>query len=160
MVYNLALQYVQNIEDAEEISQDVFLSVYNSLDQFKQNAQISTWLYRITINKCLDFIKAKKRKKRFSFFTSIFQDKSNEIKHDISNFDHPGVLLEHKEALAELFDMINQLPDNQKTVLILNKIEDKKIPEIAEIMQLSNKAVESLLQRAKSNLSKKIESNK
>jgi RNA polymerase sigma factor (sigma-70 family) len=160
MVYNLALQYVQNIEDAEEISQDVFLSVYNSLDQFKQTAQISTWLYRITINKCLDFIKAKKRKKRFSFFTSIFQDKSNEIKHDISNFDHPGVLMENKEALEELFTMINQLADNQKTVLILNKIEDKKIPEIAEIMQLSNKAVESLLQRAKSNLSKKIESNK
>lgn len=61
-VYNLALQYVQNIEDAEEITQDVFVNIHLSLAQFKYNAELSTWIYKITINKSLDYIKMKKRK--------------------------------------------------------------------------------------------------
>ena len=71
LVFNLALQYVQNTEDAEEITQDVFLIVHEKLEAFRMEAKVSTWLYRITINKSLDFIKAKKRQKRFSFFTSL-----------------------------------------------------------------------------------------
>jgi RNA polymerase sigma-70 factor (ECF subfamily) len=72
MVYNLALQYTQNIEDAEEVAQDVFVSIYNSIDKFQANSKLSTWIYRITINKSLDFIKAKKTKKRFAFITNLF----------------------------------------------------------------------------------------
>jgi len=59
MVYNLALHYVQNIQDAEEITQDVFVSVYQSLAKFKESSTISTWIYRIAINKSLDYIKSK-----------------------------------------------------------------------------------------------------
>jgi RNA polymerase sigma-70 factor (ECF subfamily) len=66
-VYNTVLSYVQNIEDAEEITQDVFLEVYRSSENFKGESSLSTWIYRIAINKCLDFIKYKNRKKRFAF---------------------------------------------------------------------------------------------
>lgn len=156
LVYNLALQYVQNIEDAEEITQDVFLAIHSALGSFQEQSNIATWIYRITINKSLDFIKAKKRKKRFAFLTSIFFAGSNEIEHDLPNFNHPGVELENKEALAALFVKINLLPDSQKTALILNKIEGQSVSEIAVIMQLSTKAVESLIQRAKKNLAQKI----
>lgn len=156
MVYNLALNYVQNIEDAQEITQDVFVTVYQSIDSFQETSSMSTWMYRITINKCLDFLKAKKRKKRFAFFTSLFFDDSNDLKHNPSEHNHPGILLEHKEALDNLFKKINELPDNQKTALILHKIEQKSQAEVAEIMNLSRKAVESLIQRAKTNLSKNI----
>lgn len=156
LVFNLALQYVQNYEDAEEISQDVFVSIHQSIGSFNENSKLSTWIYRITINKSLDFVKAKQRKKRFGFLTSLFYDDSNDVKHDAPHFDHPGVQLEDKEGLANLFKHINQLPDNQKTALILSKIEQKSQAEIAELMNLSPKAVESLVQRAKTNLSKKI----
>ncbi len=159
LVFNLALQYVQNYEDAEEITQDVFVSVHISINDFKGQSSVKTWVYRITINKSLDFIKAKKRKKRFGFFTSLFHEESGEVKHDSPNFNHPGVQLEHKEALAELFKHINDLPDNQKTALILSKIEQKKQAEVAEIMNMSSKAVESLIQRAKTNLLKKIDNS-
>ena len=159
LVFNLALQYVQNTEDAEEITQDVFLSVHEKLDAFRQDAKVSTWLYRITINKSLDFIKAKKRQKRFSFFTSLFHEETGEIKHQSHDFDHPGVLMEQKQELNNLFTLINQLPDNQRTALILMKIEEKTQAETAEIMNLSPKAVESLVQRAKTNLSKKLNSS-
>lgn len=67
MVYNVALNYVQNIEDAEEITQDVFLKVHESLASFKKNSTIKTWIYRITINQSLDFLKKKKAKKGFIF---------------------------------------------------------------------------------------------
>jgi len=149
-VYNLALQYVQNVNDAEEITQDVFLSAHKSLDKFRNESNHSTWLYRITINKSLDFLKAKKRKKRFFWFTSELSE------NDSIEFEHPGVLIENKEETAFIFSCINELPDNQKTALILNKIEQLPLAEIAGIMELSAKAVESLVQRAKTNLSKKI----
>jgi RNA polymerase sigma factor (sigma-70 family) len=156
MVYNLALHYLQHKEDAQEITQDVFVIVYQSLATFKEESAISTWIYRITINKCLDFIKAKRRKKRFAFITSLFFEGSSDLKHNPSEFNHPGIQLEDKEALENIFKQINQLPDAQKTALILHKIEQKTQIEVAVIMKLSPKAVESLIQRAKSNLSKKM----
>lgn len=156
MVYNLALHYLQHKEDAQEITQDVFVTVYQSLATFKEESAISTWIYRITINKCLDFIKAKRRKKRFAFITSLFFEGSSDLKHNPSEFNHPGIQLEDKEALENIFKQINQLPDAQKTALILHKIEQKTQIEVAVIMKLSPKAVESLIQRAKSNLSKKL----
>ncbi|MFZ1256581.1 MAG: RNA polymerase sigma factor [Saprospiraceae bacterium] len=156
MVYNLALNYIQNIEDAQEITQDVFVTVHQSINSFQEASSLSTWIYRITINKCLDFLKAKKRKKRFTFLISLFSDGSNDLKHNPPDHNHPGILLEDKEALDNLFKKINELPDNQKTALILHKIEQKSQVEVAEIMNLSPKALESLIQRAKTNLSKKI----
>jgi RNA polymerase sigma factor (sigma-70 family) len=155
-VYNLALQYVQNTEDAAEITQDVFVSVHESLEKFRSEAKVSTWIYRIAINKSLDFIKSKKRKKRFAFFTSLFYDNGTEINHNYNNFNHPGVQLENKESLKKLMQWIDELPDNQKTVIILSKMEQKSQAEIAEIMALHIKAVESLMHRAKQNLLKKI----
>ncbi len=155
-VYNLALQYVQNKEDAEEITQDVFVKVHENRHRFKQQSDIKTWIYRITINTCLDFIKARKRQKRFGIFQSLFNGFGNEPLRELSEFNHPGVILEHKEATAKLFRLINQLPDNQKTALILAKIEDKTHKEIAAIMELSEKAVESLIVRAKKSLAQKI----
>ncbi len=159
LVYNLALQYVQNCEDAEEITQDVFVTIHQTIHQFKELSKISTWIYRITINKSLDFIKAKQRQKRFAFFTSLFFENTNQIKYDTFNFDHPGILLENKEGLQHLFYLINQVSSNQKTALILSKIEQKSQAEVAEIMNLSVKAVESLIQRAKTNLKEKLKDN-
>ncbi len=157
MVYNLSINYLQNHEDAQEITQDVFVAVYRSMDKFRNESSISTWIYRITINKCLDHIKASKRKKRISFFTSLFGGEISE--NTFSAFDHPGILLEQKQAMERLFRCINGLPDKQKTALLLSKTENMSQAEIAEVMGLSVKAVESLIQRAKSNLSEILRKN-
>lgn len=157
LVYNLALKYVQNQEDAEEITQDVFVKIFQSISSYRNDASMTTWIYRITINQSLDFIKSKNAQKR-SIFLRPFQQllKSDAIFHQ-SNFDHPGVLMESKEEVKYIFNCINQLPDQQKTTLLLQKLEHKSQKEIAEIMQCSPKAVESLVQRAKSNLKKIME---
>ena len=151
MVFNLALQYVQNMEDAEEITQDVFVKVFDNLNTFKKQSSLKTWIYRMTINQSLDFIKAKKAQKR-NFLSSLFSINDSNFKFQPSNFNHPGIELEQKEACQKIFEAINQLSDNQKTALILLKIEDKSQAETAEIMNLKVNALESLFQRAKNNL--------
>ncbi len=152
-MYNLALQYVQNIEDAEEITQDVFLSIYQSIEGFREESKLSTWIYKITINKSIDLINKRKRKKRFAFLTSLFNSEDNDLINEPAHFNHPGVQLENKEALQKLFELINQLPQKQHYI---TKIEQKSLIETAKIMELSPKAVESLLHRAKVNLQKKL----
>jgi RNA polymerase sigma-70 factor (ECF subfamily) len=151
MVYNLAINYLQNIEDAEEITQDVFVQIFHSLDKFEQNATYKTWVYRITINKCLDHLKAKKRKKRIAFLSSIFNS-DGKIIHDSIEFIHPGSIMEEKENLKILFQCIDELPDNQKTSFFLSKIEGLSNKDISEIMKASISSVESYLFRAKQNL--------
>lgn len=154
LVYTVALNYLQNIEDAEEITQDVFVQLHQSLGKFNEKSSLKTWIYRITINKCLDFIKHKNSKKRFFIFGKKL--KSDYEILNISNFEHPGIALENKEKSEILFAVINELTENQKTAFILSKIDGLSNPEISEIMQLSISSVESLIFRAKTTLKEKL----
>ena len=156
MVYNTVLSIVQNDEDAEDITQEVFVQVHQSVSSFKSDSKFSTWLYRITIAKALDHEKRKKRKKRFAFVQSLFGEKGETQYHPIE-FNHPGVQLENKEKAGELFKVLQQIPNNQRIAFTLNKIEGLNNEEIAAIMNTSFYAVESLLARAKTNLKKKLE---
>ncbi len=157
MVYNVALGHTGNVEDAEEITQDVFVKVHQKLDTFNEDAQVSTWIYRIVVNTSLDYLKAKKRKKRWAFMSSIF-DKETETSMP-KEFNHPGAQLESKEALSKIYMALDQLNERQKSVIILAKVEGKSQKEIGEIMEMSPKAVESLLQRAKKNLAEILKQN-
>ncbi len=154
LVYNVALNYLQNIEDAEEITQDVFIQLHKSITNFQNNSTLKTWIYRITINKCLDFIKHKNSKKRFFIFGTK-SDSEFEM-HKVSDFEHPGILMENKEDAEVLFTIINQLNDKQKTAFVLSKVDGLSNPEIAAIMQLSISSVESLVFRAKATLKEKL----
>ena len=151
MVYNTALGIVQNEEDADDITQEVFEQVYISIGSFKGESKLSTWLYKITISKSLDHIKKKKRKKRFGVVQSLFGGSDVE-KYSPVEFNHPGVQLEQKERASELFAALKQLPDKQKIAFILHKVEGQSYQEIAEIMNKSLNAVEALMSRAKANL--------
>jgi RNA polymerase sigma factor (sigma-70 family) len=155
-VYNTVLSYLQSVEDAEEITQDVFLEVYKNIENYREEAKISTWVYRIAVNKSLDFLRYKNRQKRFAFLTNLFQEDSNELAHDAPNFVHPGIILENKEKSVYLFKALNQIPEAQKTAFILIFIEQLSYQEAAEVMDSSLKGVESLVQRAKKNLRLKL----
>jgi RNA polymerase sigma-70 factor (ECF subfamily) len=153
-VFNLAISYSQNRQDAEEIIQDVFIEVFRSIDSFKGDSNISTWIYRITVNKSLDFIRYTKRKKRFAVITSLFNRETGEQIIEHSDFIHPGIEMEQKELSKYLFQAIEKLPESQKTAFLLSKIEGLSGAEISEIMKLSLSSVDSLLFRAKQNLKK------
>ncbi|MGZ3931950.1 MAG: RNA polymerase sigma factor [Bacteroidia bacterium] len=155
-VFNISLNIVQNSEDAEEITQDVFVEAFRSLSTFEARSSLGTWLYRIAVNKSLDLLRARKRKKRFAFITRLFHPESGEALHEASHFDHPGAELEKKERTRILFEALEGLPEHQKTAFVLSQIEHFPQKETARIMGLSEKAVESLIQRAKANLRKKL----
>lgn len=156
-VYNTVLSFLQDKHDAEEVTQDVFVEVFQSANQFEGNSLVSTWIYRIAVNKSLDRLRYKKRKKRFAFITSIFHPDSGALKQDNPYFEHPGVLLQNKENAAILFMAINKLPEQQKTAFLLSYIEDIPRKQVADMMNTSLKSVESLLQRAKANLRVELE---
>jgi RNA polymerase sigma-70 factor (ECF subfamily) len=155
-VYNTCLSYMQQQAEAEEAAQDVFVEVYHSASKFQGKSSVSTWVYRIAVNKCLDRIRYKSRQKRFAFVSSLFHKDTGELIHDIPSFEHPGVLTENKEKSAMLFAAIKQLPENQQTAFLLKQVEGLPQKDISTIMNLSEKAVESLLQRAKANLRKEL----
>lgn len=149
LVYNLSLHYLQNPEDAQEATQDVFVKIYNKIEGFNNNSSLKTWIYRITINHCLDVIKSKNRKWR-TLFTREAEN------NDSVDFDHPGIKMESKEAVEKIMSHINDLPQNQKTALILKGIEGLSQKEIASILNINEKALESLLTRARANLKSKL----
>lgn len=154
LVFNLALNYVNNTEDAEEITQDVFVKIYDKIHSFKHQSELKTWIYRITINHSLDFIKAKQRKKRWFLITD-----DSKQSFEIADTSHPGIDLEQKEAVEKILKSIASLKEEQKSVLILLKIEELSQAETAEVMNISIKAVESLFQRAKKSLRQILDQN-
>jgi len=153
-VFNTALGMVQHEADAEDIAQEVFIKVYRSIGDFKKEADLFTWIYRITVNRCLDYLRSKQRRKRFGFITSFFGVDNDE---GVKDFDHPGVQLDKKQDAAMLFKVMQQLPNNQRTAFVLSKVEGLSYQQIADVLDISSAAVDSLLQRAKQNLRKMID---
>lgn len=157
--YNTVLGYVQSDEEAEEVVQDTLIATLNGIDKFKSESSLKTWVYRIAINKSKDALKYRKRQKRYAKVVSLSKSNdSNQNDMEIVNFVHPGIKLESKEQMQLLFKGINQLPDKQKEALVLAKLEQISMKEIAVIMETTPKAVESLLSRAKSNFKMYLES--
>ena len=153
-VYNTCLSHLQHAGEAEEATQDVFVEIHKSSGEFKGNAAVSTWVYRITVNKCIDRIRHRNRQKRFAIVTSIFSKETGALLHNPPEFNHPGVVYENKEKAVKLFSAIRQLPENQQSAFILKQVEGLSQKEVAGALDMSEKAIESLLQRAKANLRK------
>jgi len=156
-VYNTALGYLQNSAEAEEVMQDVFVKIYQSAARFEGKSSVSTWIYRIAVNQSLDRLQHRQRQKRFGLVGSLFRRDSLQPSIEVPHFDHPGVILEKQENARILFKAIETLPEQQKTAFLLSFVEDLPRQEVADVMQLSLKAVESLLQRAKANLRTRLD---
>lgn len=154
--YRTAYSYLRQDEEAEEITQDVFLEIYRSAKSFSAKSAVSTWVYRITINKSLDRLRYLKAKKRFGFIFSLWDDEQTNTIENIPDPYDPAIGPEKKEALTILLSAIEKLPANQKTALILTQFELLKGKEVADIMCITEKAIEGLIQRAKANLRERL----
>jgi len=150
-VYHTCFVMLRNREDAEDVAQEVFLEIHRSLEKFRGESSLSTWIYRIAINRSMDFLRMKNRKKRSLF---AFLPKSNDemVQLQVSNTHHPLALMEEQERNNMLNKAIDQLPDRQRIAFNLAKVEGLKQDKVAEIMDTSVASVESLLIRAKRNL--------
>ncbi len=152
MVYTVALGFLQNKEDARDVTQEVFITVFTKLGKFRGESLLSTWIYRITINKCLEFV----RKHRKSHNRELVSDLYLE---EIKGEGREEVLknLMSRENLQLFADALNSIPARQKTAFILSRYRDMSQKEVAEVMRIGEKAVESLLQRAKKGITRYLD---
>lgn len=154
-IFNLCLSIVPNNEDAEDISQEAFIEAHKNIHLFREGAHIKTWLYRIAINKCYDYLKWSKRKKRFAIMQPLFNREDEPIEIP-SDFQHPGITLENKEHAKVLYAALETLPENQNTAFVLFEIQGMSYKEISDTMKVTVSAVEALLFRARAALRKKL----
>jgi RNA polymerase sigma factor (sigma-70 family) len=149
-VYNVCLSFLGNQEDAEDLAQEVFLTLFEKIEGFRSDATLSTWLYRVAVNKSLEHIRKMKSLKRWGGVKAFFT--GEQTTHHPVNFDHPGILLENKEQAHILMQHVSQLAENQRIAFTLHKLEGMPYAEIAEVMKVSLSAVESLMFRANQGL--------
>ena len=139
-----------NQEDAEDLSQEVFVEIFLSIVDFKGQSKLSTWIYRIAVGKCLDEIKKRNRKKRITQFSRFLG--IDFISQTMAGGLRPDDTLENTESLGQLTAALESLPKNQRIALTLSKLDNHSNSEVAEIMNISVTAADSLIYRAKQNL--------
>jgi len=157
LVVNTCFGLVHNPEDAEDIAQDVFIEVFRSVHKFRADSKISTWLYRIAVNRSLNFIRDNKQRKWAQSVENVFTLKKGKLSSMSSRETvSPDTEMEDSERAKLLHKTIDSLPQNQRVAFTLNKYEDLSYKEIAAVMETSVSSVESLIHRAKKNLQKKL----
>jgi len=156
MVYATCFRLVRSQNDAEDLSQEVFLECFRSLHLVQKDNDLSGWLFKIASNKSLSFLRKHnpaKIGKNSSMETTFTED---DHKSHLAETSTPHSKLEHEDTRKTLFQAIDLLPENQKTAILLHKFDNLSQKEIGERMNLSQESVESLIYRAKTNLRKSL----
>lgn len=155
-VLNTCWQMLGRREDAEDAAQEVFLQIFRKAATFRGEARVSTWVYRVAVNRCLNHL----RKRRWSKFVSSFDLFSNDGQTSQPDFpstlDAPDTVLEKSEQVRTVQAAVRALPARQQTAWILHKYHDLSCLEIARILDCSPAAVESLIHRSRRNLEKNL----
>ena len=150
-VFNVALQMTGNREDAQDMTQEAFLKAYSSLSSFRGDSKFSSWLYRIVSNVCLDF--KRRQGRRPSSSLTMEDDEGENIQLDIADESQsPEALLERKMTREAVRAGLQQLPDEQRQILLLREIQGLSYEEIGEAMGLEAGTVKSRIFRARKKL--------
>ena len=153
-VYYSVLNILQNAHEAEDTAQETFIQVYESIHGFKEESSLATWIYRIAVRKALEKIRKQKNRQRLHSIVPWWMP--SEEKSMDAAYLNPGISKENKEKATIIFKAISELPSNQRIAFTLIRVQGMKHEEASEIMELSIKAIESLLSRAKENLQNRL----
>ncbi len=151
-VFNIAFRMTGNYDDAADLAQEAFLKMFKSIRDFKGHSSLSTWIYRITVNLCLDHIR-KAKKGKFVYIDNDIRTDEGDIQRELE-YDGPGPEdeMERSEIRQAVADALSKLPEDQKIILILRDIQYFSYEEIAGILKLPEGTVKSRLNRARSAL--------
>jgi len=145
LVFSLALRMLKNAEEAEEVSQDTFIKVFTKINMFKQDAKLSTWIYRIAYNNCLDRLKSKHKQ-----FNIVEMETVDEV--GLGSLEDAFEIMakkERQEAIKKCFDL---LPSEDAALLTLFYYEEKRLQDIEKITDLSVGTLKVRLFRARKKL--------
>jgi RNA polymerase sigma-70 factor, ECF subfamily len=152
-ILDLCSRYVGNTADGEEVAMDVFYQLYRTRLDYRPEAKLSTYLYRIAVNRSLNRIRDRKRRRLVSF-EWVRRDRPYEP--GAPDGERPDAQLESRERETLVRRAVDELPAKQKTALLLRRYEELSYEEIASAMGTTVSAVESLLFRARETLKKKL----
>lgn len=156
-VYNLALRMSGNEDDAFDLSQDAFIKAWKGLESFRFDSAFSTWLFRLTSNVCLDFLRSRKRRPTVSL--TVADDEDEETQYDIpDSAPSPEEAAIRSEDRAALAAAMNALDDASRQIITLRVIEDLSYEQIADILNINIGTVKSRLSRAREKLKNKLAS--
>lgn len=148
---------VRNKEEAEDLAQEAFLKAFNAISTFNKEYAFSTWLYKIAINNCIDFLRKKKFKTKS--IDRPIETKSGEIKYDLPDSSYnPERRILRKEMSAMIQHAIKALPEKYKTVIVLRHIQSKSYEEIAAILDVPLGTVKARIFRAREMLKRSLKS--
>ena len=150
-VYRTVYSLLRSAEDAEDVAQEVFVEVHQTIARFRGDATLSTWLYRLATSRALQHRRRQQARRRFAFFTS-FLGFANETLPEPPDHAHPQALLEGAQQLHLLQQHIGRLPAQQQVAFTLRYEQELRYDEIAAVLDTSVAAVESLLYRARHTL--------
>lgn len=157
-VYRTALSLLRSPEDAEDVAQEVFVEVYQTIGRYRGEAALSTWLYRLATSRALQHQRRRNAKKRFAFFTSLLGFADQKLSEP-ADHAHPQALLEGAQQLQQLQQQIGRLPPQQQVAFTLRHEQELSYEEIAAVLGTTVAAVESLLFRARQTLRRHLQAS-
>ncbi|NLM12933.1 MAG: sigma-70 family RNA polymerase sigma factor [Epulopiscium sp.] len=151
-IYNIAYRMFHNEEDAKDISQEIFIKVFENIEKFKGNSSFSTWLYRIATNTCIDELRRRKGKETYSIDEEI-ETNEGSMKREYSDIKPgPEEVAINKEVRHQIQNAMNHLSEEHKTALILRDLQGFEYGEISKILDCSLGTVKSRISRARRQL--------
>ena len=150
-VYNICYRMLNNSEDASEQAQEAFIKAFKYIKDFKGNCSVSTWLYRIATNVCLDFLRKNKNKKDISLEQKTFEDLTVEDRL-ISKSPGPEKLAEINAQRRAINDALSKMSEKNRLIIILRDLNGFSYEEIADIIQSPVGTVKSRISRARAEL--------
>ena len=154
LVINVCYRLVGNRDEAEDLTQDVFLKIFRSAKHFKHRSKVSTWIYRIAINLSLNHLRRKKYQQWFSLDDNA--PSKDSVFVELVSTDCPESEFNAQEQEKIVLKAINELPADQRVVVMLQRYDELSGQEIAAIVECSVGAVQARLHRAKKNLYQKL----
>lgn len=156
-VYNIIYGIMGNRDEAEDLSQEVFLNVYRFLYRFKEKSKFYTWLYRIAVNICLSARKKKNKSGSIFSLTELSEVNNTSGKMELADQSFSSQkMLENMELACKIKSAINSLSEVLKTTFILREFEDLSYQELAKVFQCSRGTIKSRLSRAREELRQRL----
>lgn len=155
-IFGMAYKFTNDYDETQDLAQEVFLKVYRQVKNFRGDSKLSTWIYRISVNTCLDWKKKKNRLKSINF-SSMVNEENKDQTIDIKDESMlPDEVILKGEDQKQVHKLIYELSDKYKTVLIMYHFNEMSYSDIASALNIPQRTVETRLYRARRMLKDKI----